>query len=68
MSEHPREFDQGRLDELTARADHARRAYDLYKAKVYSSRPTDPARLRELKRESELAERLLTRARSGADG
>jgi hypothetical protein len=68
MGEPARQFDQRRIEELEAEADHARRAYDLYKAKVYSSRPTSPTRLRELRRASELADRILKRARSGVDG
>lgn len=44
------------LDDLRARARHARERYDLYKAKAYGSRPTSAARLRELQRESEQAE------------
>jgi hypothetical protein len=55
-----------RIEELTAEADHARRAYELYKAKVYSSRPTSPGRLRELKRTSEIAQMRLIRARNDA--
>ncbi len=55
-----------RMEELTAEAEHARRAYDLYKAKVYSSRPTSPGRLRELKRTSEIAQLRLISARREA--
>lgn len=55
------EVDQ-RLTELFADARHARGRYELYKAKVYSRRPSSPARLRELKRESDFAEGRLSRA------
>ncbi|MBM3667188.1 MAG: hypothetical protein FJW90_06845 [Actinobacteria bacterium] len=55
-----------RIEELAAEAGHARRAYDLYKAKVYSSKPTSPGRLRELKRTSEIAQMRLIRARNDA--
>lgn len=55
-----------RMEELTAGAKHARSRYDLYKAKSHSSRPTSPGKLRELKRESELAQMRLIRAKSDA--
>ncbi len=41
-----------RLDELRAQATFARERYDLYKARTYGPRPSSPARLRELERES----------------
>ena len=44
------------LDDLRAKAQHARQRYDLYKAKAYGQRPTSPARMRELERASELAQ------------
>jgi hypothetical protein len=44
------------LDDLRAQAVHARQRYDLYKAKAYSNRLTSPERLRELERESALAQ------------
>jgi uncharacterized protein involved in type VI secretion and phage assembly len=53
-----------RMEELTAGAKHARSRYDLYKAKTHSSRPTDPKQLRELKRESELAQMRLIQAKA----
>lgn len=53
-----------RMEELTENAAHARRRYDLYKAKTYSSRVTSPARMRELKRDSEIAQMRLIRARN----
>lgn len=56
-----------RMEELTAGAKHARSRYDLYKAKSHHSRPTSPGKLRELKRESELAQMRLIQARSKAN-
>ena len=44
------------LDDLRAQARHARRRYDLYKARAYALRPTTDARMRELQRECEGAE------------
>ena len=55
-----------RMEELTAEAGRARRSYDLYKAKTYSSRVTSPTRLKELKRESEFAQMRLIRAKADA--
>jgi hypothetical protein len=55
-----------RLREMKADADHARRRYDLYKAKSYSSRPSSPKRLRDLQRESERAASRLNRAKANA--
>jgi hypothetical protein len=40
-----------RIDDLRAEARHARERRDLYQAKMYGSRPTTPARMRELERE-----------------
>ena len=54
------------MEELTAEAARARRSYDLYKAKTYSSRVTSPVRLKELKRESEFAQMRLIRAKADA--
>ncbi|MGH2955491.1 MAG: hypothetical protein ACRDL6_00650 [Solirubrobacterales bacterium] len=51
-----------RLTELLADAQHTRRRYELYKAKVYARKPSSPVRLRELKRECEFAERRLSSA------
>lgn len=51
------------LEDLKASADHARQRHDLYKAKSYGPKPTNPERLRELKRESERAISALERAR-----
>jgi hypothetical protein len=53
-----------RIEALKAEADHTRRRYDLYKQKAYSSRPTSADRLRELKRDSEIAQMRLIRARA----
>ncbi len=52
------------LEELEASARHATERYRLYRARVHGPKPTSTGRLRELQRESELAERMLTRARS----
>lgn len=50
------------LEQLEQEAAHARRRYELHKAKVYGPKPADPARLRELKRERDTAESRLSRA------
>lgn len=52
-----------RLVELEAEERYARERYQLYNARVYSSRPTSAGRLRELERRSMLAKRRLDRAR-----
>ncbi len=57
--------DKPRLADLEANALHTRDRFRLYRAKVYGSRPTSVAKLRELKRDAELAERLLSHARAG---
>ena len=49
------------LEQLEQEAAHARRRYELYKAKVYGPKRASPARLRELKRECEFAEGRLSR-------
>ncbi len=54
------------LNDLRARARHARQRYDLYKAKAYGPRPTSPPRLRELERECESAEARLRAAETAA--
>jgi len=54
-----------RLDELDAEARYARERYELYRARVHSSRPASPERLRTLKRDAERAEDRLARARHG---
>ena len=50
------------LEELRDDARHARDRAALYRAKVTSSRPTSPARLRELERSSERADQRLAHA------
>ena len=56
-----------RIDDLRAEARHARERRDLYQAKMYGSRPTTPARLRELERELAGAEDRLRLAQRKAD-
>jgi hypothetical protein len=51
-----------RLAELETEARHASERYRLYRAKVYGPRLTSFGRLRELERESKLAEGRLHRA------
>ena len=50
------------VEELLAEARYHRHRYDLYKAKMYGSRPTRLARLRELERTVQGAEARLRRA------
>jgi hypothetical protein len=57
--------DNERLADLEANAQHASNRFRLYRARVYGSKPTNMAKLRELKRDAELAERLLSHARAG---
>ena len=54
------------LRELEAEARYARERYQLYNARSYSSHPTSGARLRELKRASDLAQMRLDRAKAPA--
>ena len=49
---------------IQAEARHARERYQLYKARTYGPRPTDPAHLRELERTCELADTRLRRAKA----
>ena len=61
------------LENLRAEAQHARQRYQLYKAKAYGQRPTNPARMRELERVCEGAEARLRAAeaeerRAGSSG
>jgi hypothetical protein len=49
-------------EELLAEARYHRHRYDLYKAKMYGSRPTRMSRLRELERTMQGAEARLRRA------
>ena len=51
-----------RLERLEAEARYHRERLDLYRARVYSSRPTAPGRLRELERAYQGAEARLRRA------
>jgi hypothetical protein len=50
------------IADLRAEARHARERYDLYRAKMYGSRPTSMTRLRELERVSAAAEARLLHA------
>jgi hypothetical protein len=50
------------LDELRADARYHRERRDLYRAKMHGSRPTSPARMRELERAFALSESRLLRA------
>lgn len=47
------------MGELRAQARYARQRYELYKARSYGPRLTNPARLRELERECTRAEEIL---------
>jgi hypothetical protein len=68
MSEiNPRREAQTRLRKLEAQATHTRQRYDLYKAKTYGPRPTEPGRLLELERLTKTADSRLERARSGSE-
>jgi hypothetical protein len=50
------------VEELLAEARYHRHRYDLYKARMYGSRPTRMTRLRELERTMQGAEARLRRA------
>ena len=52
------------LEELEAEARYHRERLALYRARVYSSRPTTEIRMRELERLCEHAERRLRRAKA----
>jgi hypothetical protein len=54
--------DPDRLAALRDEARYARERYDLYRAKVYGSRPTSMTRLRELERKAEAAAERLRHA------
>ncbi len=56
-----------RLADLQAQARHARERYDLYRARAYGMRPTNPTRMRELERQSEQAEAAYRFARRDAE-
>jgi hypothetical protein len=60
--EHQGTAAQRGLEQLEQEAAHARRRYELHKAKVYGPKPASPVRLRELKRERDTAESRLSRA------
>jgi hypothetical protein len=51
-----------RIEDLRAEARYHRERLDLYRAKMYGSRPTTMTRLRELERISQGAEARLRRA------
>jgi hypothetical protein len=53
-----------RFGEIEADARRASERYRLYRARTYGPRLTSPGRLRELKREAELAEKRLANARA----
>ena len=53
------------IEELLAEARYHRHRYDLYKAKMYGSRPTRMSRLHELERTMQSAEARLRRAQQG---
>lgn len=61
-------MDRHRLRELEAEARHARERYDLYRAKMYGPRPTDPAEFRELERRYRAAVERLEHAKSQEPG
>jgi hypothetical protein len=51
-----------RIEDLRTEARYHRERLDIYRAKAYGSRPTSPARLRELERACVLSEARLRRA------
>lgn len=54
--------DSAELEHLRAEARYHRERRDLYRAKMYGPRPTDPARMRELERIWGAAEARLAHA------
>jgi hypothetical protein len=50
------------IEDLLAEARYERHRYDLYRARMYSSRPTTMTRLRELEQAVQAAEARLRRA------
>ena len=52
------------VDELEAEAHYKRERLDLYRARAYGQRGTNPMRMRELEREAHEADQRLARARS----
>jgi hypothetical protein len=55
-------MDLRQIEDLRVEARYARERLDLYRAKMYGSRPTTMTRLRELERMSEGASQRLQRA------
>jgi len=55
-----------RLEQLEAEARVARERFDLYRAKVYGTRPSSPTQLRKLQEASRYAEARLKRAKADA--
>jgi hypothetical protein len=55
-----------RLEQLEAEAKYARERFDLYRAKTYGPRPSNPTQLRKLQEASKYAEARLERARAAA--
>ncbi len=64
MKSSVRPMDAHRLRELEAEARHARERYDLYRAKMYGPRPTDPAEFRDLERHYHAAVERLRNAQA----
>jgi hypothetical protein len=60
--------DAPQLEELRAEARYHRERYDLYRAKMYGSRPTTMTRLRELERAHQGADARLRRAEQRLTG
>ena len=58
--------EQARLEELRQEARYRRERLELYKAKRYGGRPTDPAKLRELERSHDGAKSRLRAAKADA--
>jgi len=54
------------MEQRVAEARYARQRYDLYRARMYGSRPSSLTRLRELERLCEHAEARLRHARTDA--
>jgi hypothetical protein len=52
------------LSRLEAEARYARERYQLYRARAFGSRPTDPGRMRDLERACQRAATRLRRART----
>jgi hypothetical protein len=53
---------EDRTPELRADARYARERYELYRARVYGSRPTSPVKLRELEQAATRAQERLEHA------